>query len=102
MAVSVGDGGSIRVVPTHKHVALTLIAWATAVKFWVDTIVKLLVCLPRVSNECNNLLCLEKVGSSLKPYMSMHIEYNVFRFCFFICNVTLWCVSIIVCKSSGL
>ena len=67
---------------THKNVALTLIIWATAINFWVDIIVEILLCLPRVNNECNNLLCLEKLGSSLNSSMIINIEYNLFRFCF--------------------
>ena len=49
---------------THKHVALTLIVWATAVILRFDTIVEILLCLPRENTACNNLLGLEKLGSS--------------------------------------
>ena len=65
---------------THKNVVLTLFCWATAVFVCVDTIVERLLCLPRVNNACNNLLCLEKLGSSLKSSMILNIEYHLCRF----------------------
>ena len=39
---------------------------ATALNFWLETMVEMLLCLPRVKRECNNLECLEKIGSSAK------------------------------------
>ena len=66
----------LRNLYTHKNVAVTLIIGATAVFFGVDTIVEILVCLPRVNHECNNLICL------LKACILTNIEYKLFSFCF--------------------
>jgi hypothetical protein len=35
---------------------------------------------PRVNNECNNLECLLKLGSSAKSSTMINIEYNLFKF----------------------
>ena len=39
---------------------------ATAVNFCVETFALMLLCLPLVKSECNNLECREKLGSSAK------------------------------------